>query len=395
MLIALGVSGGIAAYKACEIVRGLTKAGAEVQVLMTANAERFVTPLTLKTLTRRAVMTSLWDAAADETVRHIDLTRDIAAFVAAPATANLIAKFAHGLADDLVSTLYVSAVAPVVVAPAMNTRMWLHPATQSNVAALRARGVRIVDPDSGWLAEGETGWGRLAEPEAIVRETLHAARRSTELSGKTIVVTAGPTREAIDPIRYLSNRSSGKMGYALAAAAARRGARVVLVSGPVAIPPPFGVECIAAPTAVAMRDAVLKARENAHALFMAAAVADYAPQAAASKIKKSGDRLTLTLDEVPDILAELGRTKGKEILVGFAAETDDLLANAAKKLATKGADFIVANDVATPGRGLESDRNAVTILDRAGGAFVVAEASKAEIADAILDRVLGAGSKAP
>jgi phosphopantothenoylcysteine decarboxylase/phosphopantothenate--cysteine ligase len=230
--IALGVCGGIAAYKACEIVRGLTEAGAAVQVLMTRNAERFITPLTLQALSGRKVWTDAWDLSDDETIKHIELTRDLAALVVAPATANALAKFAHGVADDLLSTFYLAVTAPVVVAPAMNTRMWLHPATQEALAALKGRGVAIVDPESGWLAERETGVGRLAAPATIVDATLSAARRSTSLAGKKVVLTAGPTREPIDPVRYLSNGSSGKMGYALAAAAARRGAEVVLVSGP-------------------------------------------------------------------------------------------------------------------------------------------------------------------
>ena len=388
MLIALGVTGGIAAYKACEIVRGLTKAGVDVQVLLTANAERFVTPLTLQTLSSRRVMTGAWDLADDTGVQHVDLSKDIAALVVAPATANAIAKFAHGVADDLLSTFYIAVTAPVVVAPAMNTRMWLHPATQRNVATLRSRGVHVVDPESGWLAEREDGLGRLADPDRIVAATLSAARRSSELAGKTIVVTAGPTREAIDPVRYLSNRSSGRMGFALAAAAARRGARVILISGPVAVPTPYGVERIDVTTAGEMREVVLRARQGAFAVIMAAAVADHAPRPAEAKIKKTGQPMTLVLDEGPDILAELGSTKGREILIGFAAETENLVDNAARKLAAKGADFIVANDVATPGRGLDSDRNAVTILSRDGGVDAIAEASKAEIAEAILDRTL-------
>lgn len=392
MLVALGVSGGIAAYKAAEIVRGLTKSGAEVRVLMTENAARFVTPLTLRTLSGHPVLTGVWDMADDETVRHIDLTRQIDAFVVAPATANVLAKFARGVADDLLSTFYLAVVKPVVVAPAMNTRMWLNPATQENVRVLKGRGVRVVDPEAGWLAERETGWGRLAGTDVIVEAALAAARRSGELSGRKVVVTAGPTREAIDPVRFLSNRSSGKMGYALAAAAARRGAGVTLVSGPVDLPAPFGVEVVPVTTAAQMREAVLAAREGADAVLMAAAVADFVPAVEGSKIKKSGSApLVLTLEQGPDILAELGRTKGREILVGFAAETDDLLANAARKLEVKGADFIVANDVSGAGVGLEADRNAVTILGRDGSRRDVPEASKAEVAEAILDVVLARG----
>ena len=390
MRFALGVSGGIAAYKACEVVRGLTSAGAEVQVLMTANAARFITPLTLQTLSGRKVWTDPWDLEDDEVIRHIDLARGIDAYVIAPATANVLAKLAHGIADDLVSTLYLAVTAPVVVAPAMNTRMWEHPATRGATAALAGRGVTIVEPETGWLAEREVGVGRLADPERIVEAALRAARRTTALSGKKILVTAGPTREAIDPVRYLSNGSSGKMGYAIAEAAARRGASVVLVSGPVDVPPPHGVTMRRVGTAREMHAAVLRERAGCHAIFMVAAVSDYAPREAARKLKRTGGPLTLVLDESPDILAELGATKGPEILVGFAAETDDLLGNAAAKLASKRADFVVANDISAPGIGIGSDRNTVTILDRTGAAHAVPEGSKREVAEAILDRTLGA-----
>jgi phosphopantothenoylcysteine decarboxylase / phosphopantothenate---cysteine ligase len=387
--IALGVSGGIAAYKACDIVRRLTDSGASVQVLMTRNAVRFITPLTLQSLSGRKVWTDPWETAGDETIRHIELTRGLDAFVVAPATANVLSKFAHGIADDVLSTFYLAVTAPVVVAPAMNTRMWLHPATQASLGTLRSRGVAIVEPESGWLAERETGIGRLASPETIVAAAVRSARRGRSLEGKKIVVAAGPTREPIDPVRYFSNGSSGKMGYAIAAAAARRGATVAIVSGPVELPAPYGTRVARVTTAREMRDAVIAEREGAHAIFMVAAVADYAPAASAHKIKRTGGPLNLVLEEGPDILAELGRTRGGEILVGFAAETDDVSANAAKKLAAKNADFIVANDISTPGLGIGSDRNAVTILGKDGSSFAVPEASKMEIADAILDRVFG------
>ena len=389
MRVALGVSGGIAAYKACEVVRGLTDAGASVQVLMTRNAERFITPLTLQALSGRRVLTDAFDLSDDETIRHIELTRGLSALVIAPATANVLGKLAHGIADDLLSTFYLAVTAPVVVAPAMNTRMWLHPATQAAVALLKQRGVVVVEPESGWLAEREVGVGRLADPARIVAAALDAAKRSTQLTGRTVVVTAGPTREPLDPVRYLSNGSSGKMGYALAAAAARRGATVVLVSGPVDLACPYGVTLVPVTTSREMREAVLRERPHAHAIFMVAAVSDYAPVASEQKLKKTGGPLTMVLDEGPDILAELGRLKEREVLVGFAAETADVVEQAAKKLVSKNADFIVANDVAAPGLGIGSDRNAVTILDREGGRLAVAEASKAEIADAILDRVFG------
>jgi phosphopantothenoylcysteine decarboxylase/phosphopantothenate--cysteine ligase len=387
--IALGVSGGIAAYKACDIVRRLTDRGATVQVLMTRNAVRFITPLTLQTLSGRKVWVDPWELDSDETIKHIELTRALDAFVVAPATANVLGKFAQGVADDLLSTFYLAVTAPVVLAPAMNTRMWLHPATQEAIRALRSRGAEIVDPESGWLAERESGVGRLASPDTIVAAAVRAARRSRSLEGKKIVVAAGPTREPIDPVRYLSNGSSGKMGYAIAAAAARRGASVVIVSGPVDLPAPFGTRVARVTTAREMRDAVMAEREDAHAIFMVAAVADYAPAASPQKLKRTGGPLTLVLEEGPDILAELGRSRGSEILVGFAAETDDVSANAAKKLAAKNADYIVANDISTPGLGIGSDRNAVTILGRDGSSLAIPEASKTEIADAILDRILG------
>lgn len=389
MLIALGVTGGIAAYKTPEIVRGLDKAGADVQVILTTHATEFVTPLTLQTLSRRKVLIDQYDLDSDQTIQHIELTRSIDALVVAPATANILAKFARGVADDLLSTFYTAVTASVVVAPAMNTRMWQHPATQANLDVLRSRGVAIVDPESGWLAEGETGQGRMAEPGQVVERTLLAARRSTQLSGKKIVVTAGPTREPIDPVRFISNRSSGKMGYALAAAAARRGARVVLVSGPVNLPLPFGVDRVDVETSEQMSVAVNEARKGAEAVFMAAAVSDYIPRYAASKIKKSGEGLSLDLDEGPDILAGLGRDRDERVLVGFAAETDDLATNARSKLERKGADYIVANDVSRADIGMDSEDNAVTILGREGQVWEVPKASKAEIAEAILDRVLG------
>lgn len=389
MLIALGVSGGIAAYKAAEIVRGLDQGGAGVQVILTEHATEFVTPLTLQTLSRRKVMLRAFDLDSEQTIQHIELTRQVDALVIAPATANILAKLAQGVADDLLSTFYTAVTAPVIVAPAMNTRMWLHPATQESLARLRSRGVEVIDPDSGWLAEGESGQGRMAEPARIVEAALRAARRSQTLAGRRVVVTAGPTREPIDPVRFLSNRSSGKMGYALAAAAARRGAEVVLISGPVDLPVPYGVRRVDVETSAEMRGAVLEERRDAEAVLMCAAVSDYLPRTSTSKIKKSGAALELRLDEGPDILAELGRDRQERLLVGFAAETDDLIENARAKLERKGADFIVANDVSQPGIGMESDDNAVTILDREGNAWEVPRASKAEIAESILDRVLG------
>ncbi|ANM29039.1 hypothetical protein ABI59_04695 [Acidobacteria bacterium Mor1] len=393
MRIALGVSGGIAAYKACEVVRGLFKAGAEVQVVMTRNAERFITPLTLQTLSGRRVLTDDWDDP-DAVVQHIELSREIDAFVVAPATANVLAKFARGVADDFLSTFYISVTAPVVVAPAMNTRMLVHPSTRENLAALERRGVKIVPPGSGWLAERETGAGRLAEPDAIVEAALAAARRSSALEGRTVMVTAGPTREAIDPVRFVSNRSSGKMGYALAEAAQRRGARVILISGPVDLPPPFGVDVVRVESAVKMQQAVERHRPEVDTVFMAAAVGDYAPVAASSKLKKTGGPLELRLEEGPDILAGLGAHKDGLLLVGFAAETDDVLAYGQSKLERKNLDYIVVNDVSRSDIGFDADDNAVTILGRGREPLTVPKAQKSRIADAILDHVFASAGDA-
>ncbi len=387
MRVALGVSGGIAAYKACEIIRGLTQAGCDVQVLMTRNATEFITPLTLQTLSGNRVLVETFDLGTDETIQHIELTRKIDALVVAPATANVMAKFAGGVADDLLSTFFISVTAPVVLAPAMNTRMWKHPSTVENVEHLVARGVRIVDPEDGWLAEREVGEGRLAEPATIVEETLVAARRSSQLRGRKIVISAGPTREPIDPVRYVSNRSSGKMGFALAEAAARRGATVVLIAGPVNRPTPFGVERIDVSTAVEMRDAMVRARDGADTVIMTAAVADYIPRASEQKIKKSGDTLELTLDRGVDILAELGARRGERLLVGFAAETEDLLDNARAKLREKNLDYIVANDVSGQNTGMDADDNAVTVLGRERDPHEIARASKRVVAERLLDHL--------
>jgi len=384
MLIALGVSGGIAAYKSCEVVRGLDQGGAAVQVLLTRNAHQFVTPLTLQTLSRRRVLAGTFDLSVEDTIQHIELTREIDALVVAPATANVLAKFARGVADDLLSTFFVAVTAPVIVAPAMNTRMWLNDSTRANLDLLRRRGVTVLEPDSGWLAEGESGPGRMVAPELIVSEALRAAARSRSLAGKKILITAGPTREPIDPVRYLSNRSSGKMGYALAAACARRGGEVVLVSGPVSRPTPFGVQRFDVETAEEMRAAVMTHRTNAHAIFMAAAVSDFIPAAQAAKIKKSGENLQLELTPGHDILAELGQERGDELLIGFAAETDSLLEHAQDKLARKKLDWIVANDVSRAGIGFDADDNEVILLGRDGSRVDVPRGSKIEVAETIV-----------
>jgi len=387
MRVALGVSGGIAAYKACEIVRGLTRAECDVQVLMTRNATEFITPLTLQTLSGNPVLVEAFDLRAEETIQHIDLTRRIDALVVAPATANVMAKFARGVADDLLSTFFISVTAPVLMAPAMNTRMWKHAATRDNLERLVSRGVQIIDPGEGWLAEREIGEGRLAEPRTIVEQTLLAARRSRQLEGRKIVISAGPTREPIDPVRYVSNRSSGKMGFALADAAARRGAKVVLIAGPVVRPTPFGVERIDVSTAAEMHAAVVRARDGADTVIMSAAVADYIPRASEQKIKKVGDTLDLKLDRGVDILAELGADRRERLLVGFAAETENLIDHARVKLKRKNLDYIVANDVSGDTVGMDADDNAVTVLGRDDPPHDIARASKAVVAERLIDHL--------
>jgi len=397
MKIALGVSGGIAAYKAAEIVRLLQDRGVRVQVIMTAAAQEFVRPLTFAALSGEKVITGMFGSAAeppnlDSAVEHISVAQSIDALLVAPATADTIAKFAQGIASDFLSTLYLATTAPVVVAPAMNVNMWEHPATQANLEILRRRRVTIVEPDSGYLACGMIGAGRLAEPEQIVAATLERLGVAQDLAGETVLITAGPTHEPIDPVRYLSNRSSGRMGYALAEAALRRGAKVVLVSGPTALQPPAAAETIFVETAQQMRTAVLDRWEQASFIIMAAAVADYhVKNISPEKIKRKA-ALELQLEPNPDILADLGSLRhatGKRspVLIGFAAETEDLLENARSKLAKKRVDAIVVNDVARAGIGFDSNRNEVTIVTPTN-IIAVAEAGKLEIAQKILEAAL-------
>jgi phosphopantothenoylcysteine decarboxylase/phosphopantothenate--cysteine ligase len=396
--VALGVGGGIAAYKAAELARALMERGFSVQVLMTRSAEEFVRPLTFAALTGRKVLTHLFGAASPEdtlasAIEHIRVAQENQVLVIAPATADLLAKLAHGLADDLLTTTYLAFTGPVVLAPAMNTNMWNHPATQENLAKLRARGHVIVEPDEGILACGMVGPGRLAEPERIaeaVTAVADARKHSrSDLDSETVLITAGPTQEPLDPVRYLSNRSSGKMGYALAQAAASRGARVILVSGPVALAAPAGVELIPVRTAAEMRKAVLDHLEPATMIIKAAAVADYQrtnpPQ---QKVKKTAARMSLELDPTPDILAEAGRKKGDRLLVGFAAETENLIEEARRKLQSKNCDMVVANLVSQAGIGFESDENEVTLVLRTGETIPIQRASKAAIAQRIFDEML-------
>jgi phosphopantothenoylcysteine decarboxylase/phosphopantothenate--cysteine ligase len=392
MKVALGVTGGIAAYKAAELVRLMQDRGLRVQVVMTRAAQEFVRPLTFAALSGEKVITDLFGAGAEEpnidsAVEHIAVAQSIDALVVAPATADVIAKFAHGEANDFLTTLFLATTAPVVVAPAMNVNMWDNPATQANLQTLKARGVRVVEPDAGYLACGMVGPGRLAANETILSSVLEALGAAQDLAGETVLVTAGPTREPIDPVRYIGNRSSGRMGYAVAEAAVRRGARVILVSGPTSLKPPAAVEFVPVQTARQMRDAVMAALDPATIVIKTAAVADFTPRHAAGQKIKRKDSITLELEPTQDILAEVGARKGRRIVVGFAAETQDTLENARKKLESKSLDAIVLNDVSQPGIGFDSERNAVTIITRSTTQSVP-ETSKWEVAHRVLDAVV-------
>jgi len=394
MKIALGVSGGIAAYKAAEIVRLFEERGIRVQVVMTRAAREFVRPLTFAALSGEKVITDMFGsesgtepANVESAIEHIAIAQSIDALLVAPATADLLARFAQGIASDFLSALYLATTAPVVVAPAMNVNMWNHAATQANVAVLRQRGVRIVEPGEGYLACGMTGAGRLAENETIVAAVMEALGASQDLVGETVLVTAGPTREKIDPVRYLTNRSSGRMGYAIAEAALRRGARVLLVSGPTALAAPGAAELTLVETAEEMMKAVARLLPESTVVIKTAAVADFRPKAASEqKIKRKGE-MTLELEPTADILAEVARRKTSQIVVGFAAETENVLENARKKLASKSLDAIVVNDVSREGVGFDSDRNAVTIISRRE-VIEVPETSKWEVAHRVLDQVV-------
>jgi phosphopantothenoylcysteine decarboxylase / phosphopantothenate---cysteine ligase len=393
MKIALGVSGGIAAYKAAEIVRLLQDRGVRVQVVMTRAAQEFVRPLTFAALSGEKVITDMFAGGEENSpniesaIEHIAVAQSIDALLVAPATADVVAKFAQGIANDFLSTLYLATTAPVVMAPAMNVNMWNHPATQANLELLRKRGVKIVEPGEGYLACGMTGPGRLAENEAIVSTLLEAMGASQDLAGETVLITAGPTREKIDPVRYLTNRSSGRMGYALAEAALRRGARVLLVSGLTALRPPVAAEVTTVESAAEMREAVLRLLPDASVVIKTAAVADYRPkQVAEQKMKRTGP-ISLELEPTSDILAEVARLKKSQIIVGFAAETQNALENARKKLASKALDAIVVNDVSREGVGFDSDRNAVTIIAH-DEIVEVPETSKWEVAQRVLDQVV-------
>jgi phosphopantothenoylcysteine decarboxylase/phosphopantothenate--cysteine ligase len=386
--LVLGVTGSIAAYKAVILLRELTRLGAAVTVCLSEHARAFVAPLTFRTLSGRPVLTDLFDPQSEDAVEHVGLAERAAAIVVAPATANLIAKAAHGIADDFLTTLLLAARCPVLIAPAMDGGMWEHAAVTANVAALRARGVTVMEPDSGALASGLSGRGRLPEPDAIIAALTSALAPVQDLRGEKFVVTAGPTREPIDPVRYISNRSSGKMGYNLAAAALRRGAEVTLVSGPTALTPPAAATFVPVQTAEEMREAVLHHLPGATIVIKAAAVADYRVRRP-SEIKIKGKRdLTLELTPNPDILAEVAAVRSGAFVVGFAAETNDVAANARAKLDAKGIDLLVANDVSRVGIGFDAEDNEVLLLDRWGGQQALPRMPKPAVADAILSHIL-------
>jgi phosphopantothenoylcysteine decarboxylase/phosphopantothenate--cysteine ligase len=382
------VTGGIACYKAVELLRLMLKEGLAVQVVMTRGATEFVTPLTFQTLSERPVLTETFDLTQESRIGHINVADTADLFVIAPATANIIGKIAGGMADDLLSTILMATRAPVLLAPAMNIHMYEHPILQENLGKLRRIGYHVLEPDEGYLACGYEGRGRLPDPEKILEAALGLLSKK-DLPDERILVTAGATREPLDPVRYLSNRSSGKMGYAVARAAARRGAEVVLVSGPTALAPPPGARVLNVTTTAEMRAAVLSEFATCTTAIMAAAVADYHPvRTAGQKIKKGAMPLQLSMAPNPDILQELGAQKERKFLIGFAAETEDLLGNARLKLAAKNLDMIVANDVTQPGSGFDADTNIAAILDRRGGERMLPLMTKDELAAEILNYML-------
>jgi len=384
--VVLGITGSIAAYKAAEIASRLIKAGATVEVIMTEAATRFVTPLTLRSITHRPVVTDMFADNVEYSPEHIALAEAADIVLIAPATADIIAKLAAGIADDMLGCTVLATKAPVIIAPAMNVNMFQNPVTQQNLAKLKARGFTMIDPAYGRLASGKVGVGRLAEIEQIIGTVEQVLNRSNDLAGRRVVVTAGGTQEPIDPVRHIGNRSSGKMGYALAESARDRGAKVILISAPVALPEPAGIDFIQVRTAAEMKAAVAKAVARADALVMAAAVADYQPkEVARAKIKKTSPSLNLALVRTPDILAEV---KGNFIKIGFAAESEDIVANARQKLIKKQLDLMVANDITDPDSGFGADTNRVTLIDRDGRVENLPLLTKREVAGKILDRIV-------
>jgi phosphopantothenoylcysteine decarboxylase/phosphopantothenate--cysteine ligase len=394
MRITLGVTGGVAAYKAAELVRRLQQEGFSVEVVMTRAAREFITPLTFASLTGKKVITGLFaessgEANLESAIEHIAVAQRTDLLLVAPATADILAKFSRGISDDFLSTLYLATTAPVVVAPAMNVNMWNHPATQENLEHLRDRGVHVVNPDEGYLACGMTGAGRLAGQDAIVAAVREVLRIRRDLEGQTILLTAGPTQEELDPVRFLTNKSSGRMGYAVAEAAAQRGAKVILISGPTALETPAGVRRVDVRTASEMLQAVEHHFSEATMGIFAAAVADYRPtQSLSQKLKKTGGEIVLHLEQNPDILVTAARKKGNRQVVGFAAETENVAENARKKLKDKNADLIVANDVTAEGAGFDVDTNVVTLFARDGRDLPLPKLSKREVAHRILDEVV-------
>lgn len=393
MKVALGVTGCIAAYKAAELVRLLQQEQIEVQVIMTRHAQEFVAPLTFAALSGKKVITEMFGgtyaANIESAIEHIAVAQSVDAVVVAPATANVIAKIAHGVADDFLTTLVLATKAPLLVAPAMNLNMWEHPVVQENVAKLRERGVVIVDPDEGYLACGMTGPGRLANPETIARRVFELLGIRHDLDKETVLVTAGATCEDLDPVRYLTNRSSGKMGYAVAEASRRRGARVILVSGPTALEPPAGVELVRVRTTEEMYEAVLARLDEATIVVKTAAVVDFKPaRKSPGKIKRKAGKRQLELKPTPDILGAIAKRKGTRLVVGFAAETENVVENAREKLRAKKLDMVVANDVTRDGAGFDVDTNIVTILTRRGGQIDLPQMTKFAVANRILDELI-------
>lgn len=388
--VVLGVTGGIAAYKAVDIVSRLKKAGVDVYVIMTRHAAQFVAPLTFQSISEHPVAVDMFQPFMTDEIEHIALAKRADLFLIAPATANIIGKIANGIADDMLSTTVMATHAKVVLAPAMNTNMYLNPIVQHNISILKDKGYEVIEPESGRLACGDYGTGRLPSPEVIVQTVIKMLNVKNDLDGKTIMVTAGPTREAIDPVRYISNHSSGKMGYAIARAALDRGAKVLLISGPVALTPPAGAEIIPVISAQDMYEAAVSRFEGVDAVIGAAAPADYKPaEVSPTKIKKAADTMTITLIRTPDIIKTLGQTKTKQKVVGFAAETQDIEQYARQKLVDKNMDMIVANDVSVDGVGFGSDYNAVKIIRHDGNLKEVPRMSKEQVAHIILDELAG------
>ena len=386
--IVMGVCGGIAAYKAVDVVSRLKKTGCNIRVIMTKAATEFVTPLTFRELSGNPVVADMWEESKTWNVEHIALANWADVFLVVPATANIIGKIANGIADDMLSTTIMATKAPVLLAPAMNTNMYLNPITQQNLTKLAGLGYHIIEPATGLLACGVEGPGRLPEPLVIVDKVVALLHNCQDLRGQRILITAAGTREAIDPVRYIGNRSSGKMGYALAEAAARRGAEVILVSGPTSLPTPPGVSIRRLETAAQMQAAVLAEFDTVDIVIKAAAVADYRPELVAEqKIKKTGDTLTINLVKNPDILLELGHRKKQQILVGFAAETEDLITHAREKLTKKNLDMIVANDITLPGAGFNIDTNIVKIIHKNGNVEELPQLSKQQVAEILIDKI--------